>query len=132
MVSVEFKGEYKMDLSKIVVRKAGVVDVKASVAAFRLELDALITEEKTENSVFEEAAHTAFDKAPGTAIPMPALLGQITTAMNAVPANYTTLTERARKYIQNNAVGEKSTFVINKGKGGGVRRRADIPATSDS
>lgn len=119
-----------MDLSKVVLRKNGLVDVKASVTVFKAELETLISEEKIENAVFEEAAHSAFDKTPGTAIPMPALCSQITTAMNAVPANFATLTERARKYIQNNSVGEKSTFVIAKGKGGGVRRRSDLPSGS--
>lgn len=116
-----------MELSKIVVRKAGVINVKESVAAFKSELDALIESEKTENLVFEDAAHGAFDKSPGVAIPMPALLSQITTAMNATPENYNSLTERARKYIQNSSVGDKSVFTIAKGKGGGVRRRSDIP-----
>jgi hypothetical protein len=104
--------------------------MKLSVAAFKEQLEALIEEEKTENETFEDAVHSAFDKNPGTAIPMPALLSHVTTAMNAVPQNYNTLTERAHKYIKNNSIGEKSTFIITKGKGGGVRRRSDIPVES--
>jgi len=120
-----------MNLSNVVVRnKNGAVDTKASVTAFKAELDSLIAAEKTESAVFEDAAHAAFDKYPGTAISMPALCAAITVAMNAEPVNHAALTERARKYIQNNSVGEKSIFTITKGKGGGVRRRSDIPVES--
>lgn len=119
-----------MELQNIVVRKNGVVDTRASLTAFKTELENLIAQEKAENAVIEDAAHAVFDAQPGKAIPMPALLASITTALGATPATFTELSEKARRYLQAQAEGDRSTFIIAKGKGGGVRRRSDIPSSN--
>lgn len=118
-----------MNIETVVVRKNGVIDTRASLTAFKSELENLIAEERAENRVIEDAAHAVFDAAPGKAIPLPAVLASITTALGATPANFTELSEHARRWLYANAEGDRSTFIIAKGKGGGVRRRSDIPVT---
>jgi len=116
-----------IDLNKVVVRKGGLVDTRASLAAFKTELDYLTQQEKSEAVIFEDAAHAVFDSQPGTSIPMPALIAHIVNAMAATPDNWSELAGRARNYLHTNAEGDRSVFIITKGKGGGVRRRSDIP-----
>lgn len=119
-----------MNIENVVVRKNGVVDTRASQTAFKTELEKLIAQEKADNAVIEDAAHAVFDAQPGKAISMPALISAIVTALGATPETWTELSDKARNYLHINAEGDKSTFIIAKGKGGGVRRRADIPLSN--
>jgi hypothetical protein len=127
-----------MDISKFVVRAAGKIDRQASATAFLTALDLFEAEEATENGVIAEAVSAVFDKYPGASVNMPALVSSAAQHMNSTPGNFAVLSERIKKYVQVNSQGEKSKehgrfpnpdslFIINKGKGGGVRRRSDLP-----
>jgi hypothetical protein len=124
-----------MDISKFVVRAGGSINRAASVAAFETVLDQYLAEESVESGVIGDAVNAVFDKHPGASINMPALQSAVTGLLNATPANYAVLSEKARQYVRQNSQGEKdsagnfenpeSLFLIQKGKGGGVRRRSD-------
>lgn len=117
-----------INVAEYVVRNGSSIDVEASVAKFRSALDVHVAERETELSVIAEAVHAVFDKNRGDAIAMPTLTGLTLQNMNAQPSNFGTLTERVQDYIRSSSKGDKPTFVITKGKGGGVRRASDIPA----
>ena len=126
-----------MDLSKFVVRSNGAVDRAATVAAFNTALDAVIVKDAETTGKVGEAVSAVFDEYKGAAINMPALCGMVCTKLGADKDTFQSLSDAAKSYVQNNAQGDKdkatgevenpdSLFVIAKGRGGGVRRRADI------
>lgn len=94
-------------------------------------------EKDTEEATIRDAVNASFDQFPGAAINMPGLISMTTQRLNAQPANWKVLADRTAAYIHENSQGDSdkatgtvqypnSLFVIGKGKGGGVRRRADI------
>lgn len=99
---------------------------------------------ETEETTILGHLNTVFDtlKAGGTKANMPYVIGQVLTLMNisAMPSSYKTLETRVHKFIQANSQGRtidkatkqverpESMFVIGKGKGGGLYRRADLTA----
>jgi hypothetical protein len=126
-----------MDLSKFVVRTNGAVDKAATLVAFNLALDAVIVKDAETTGKVGEAVNAVFDEYKGAAINMPALCGMVCTKLSADKDTFQDLSDAAKSYVQNNAQGDKdkttgtvenpeSLFVIAKGRGGGVRRRADI------
>jgi uncharacterized protein (UPF0335 family) len=126
-----------MDISKILVRGAdGLVDLDATVLAFRGTLEVYIAERETENALIAQAVHEVFDQYKGASINMPALLHYVLQKMDATPANFGVLGERVSEYVRENAVTEtnasgifknvKGIFKIAKGKGGGCKRVCDI------
>lgn len=117
-----------MNINEYVVRNGGSVDVEASVAKFTSALAVHLAERETQQATIASAVHTVFDKNMGTVISMPALTGLALQELNAQPENFSVLSDRVQEYIRENSKGDASTFIIAKGKGGGVRRRVDIPA----
>lgn len=97
-------------------------------------------ERELEESTVRDALQSIFDEYKGTAITMPTLEGMVCRKLNAVPANWKPLAMRTAAFVRENSqettdkltkVTTKhpnSLFVIQKGKNGGVLRRADIPA----
>lgn len=124
-------------LAGYVVRGSdGSVDLEATVTKFQGDLVQFVAERETEQAVIAEAVNAIFDAHPGAAINMPALQTFALQRLNAQPENYTILADRVADYVRENAQGETredgsherpgSLFVIKKGKGGGVHRRADM------
>lgn len=116
-----------INVSEYVVRNGGSVDIEASVDKFRSALTVHLAERETQQATIADAVHTVFDKNKGTVISMPALTGLALQELNAQPENFTVLSERVQEYVRENAQGDSSTFIIAKGKGGGCKRRSDIP-----
>lgn len=114
----------------------GRTDEAASEEAFRTAMKAHIASRELELSTIADAVNAVFDRYLGTSINMPALTSFALQELNAQPENHKVLSERVAQYVRDNAQGEKdketgavarpdSLFVIGKGKGGGVTRRAD-------
>lgn len=117
-----------INVSGYVVRNAGQVDIEATVEKFRGELSSYLAQYETEQASIADAVHSVFDKHLGTTLTMPVLSTYSLNELNAQPENYTALNDRVLDYVRQNAEGDSSIFVISKGKGGGVKRRVDIPA----
>jgi len=112
------------------VTKDGAIDQDASRKAFNEALVKYVAERETEQSTIATAVNAQFDKHPGVSINMPALASMTCAALNAQPANFSTLEERCLSYVRENASDKREDgklFRIGKGKGGGVRRWAEIP-----
>jgi hypothetical protein len=114
------------------VTKDGSVDQEASRQAFDTALSKYIAERETEESTIAAAVSAVFDKFPGAAVNMPALASMALQHLNALPSNYSTLDEKCKQYVRDNAGARESgkLFVIGKGKNGGVKRWADQPAAA--
>lgn len=130
-----------MDISVKLVRSAdGSVDENATKSAFDAALAKHIAEREMETATIAAAVSAVFDQYLGTSINMPALCNFTLGRLNAQPENYKVLSDRVAAYVRDNAQGKDlsekdakesiwerpdSLFVIGKGKGGGVYRRAD-------
>jgi hypothetical protein len=117
-----------INVSAYVVSANGSVDVEASVGKFRGALATFLAERETEQSVIAEAVSAVFDKNPGV-IAMPALAGLALQELNAAPETFAKLHERVLGYVRESAKGTGAIFKIQKGKGGGVSRIVNAPAT---
>lgn len=109
----------------VVKSENGSVDVEASCLKFRGELEKHLAAREVETSAIAEAVHAVFDQYKGVNINMPALTNAVLSRMGATPSTFAVLSERTAEYVRENA-GEGGAFKIAKGKGGGVRRVADI------
>lgn len=115
--------------SELVLLK-GIVQIEASVDAFRT---ALIAAEEKDALLLEEvgiAVHEIFDRKPGAAIPQPALQGAVAQHLGKDPTlpEYSECTEAVLKFLRRNnqdAQGSASEFLVVKGSGNGVYRRCD-------
>lgn len=125
-------------LTIALVLAAGSVDRKASSAAFETAVDKYIADSETQQSTIANAVNVVFDAHKGEPLKMPILAAFTCQELNAQRENYSTLDERVRTYVRLNSQETKddkgvvtqhpdSLFVIGKGKGGGCRRRSDIP-----
>lgn len=132
----------KMDnLSVKLVRGSdGSIDEQASRDAFASVLAKHIAEREVETATIAAAVNAVFDAHFNVSINMPALCTFALTKLNAQPQNHKVLHERITQYVRDNSQGKDlsskdaadsvwerpdSLFVINKGYGGGVYRRAD-------
>lgn len=107
----------------------GVVDVEASVEAARAQIEAYVAQRETEDTKIGEAVHGIFDQYRGASVNMPALISLVLQRLGAEPATFKALGEKVMEYVRGNA-GERgfSTFVISRGRGGGVKRWCDQPS----
>lgn len=123
----------------LVLLASGAVDRKASTEAFEAAVTKYETESKTEQETIAGAVSAVFDEHMSEPVKMPILAAFACQKLNAQSSNYSTLDGRVREYVRANSQETKdakgvvtqhpnSLFVIGKGKGGGVRRRSDIPA----
>ena len=119
---------------------AGRYDHERTLSNFSAALVKHESERELEESTVRDTLNGIFDQYKGTAITMPTLEGMVCRALNAQPANWQTLADRASAFVRENSqettdkltkvktLHPESLFVIQKGKHGGVLRRADIPA----
>jgi hypothetical protein len=117
-------------LTVTLVEKDGAVDREGSEKAFSAALTKHLAESETQRKVVADAVLAQFAKFPGTPITMPNLGSMTCAALNAVPANYSTLEGLALDYVRANASDKREDgklFRIGKGKHGGVQRWSDIP-----
>ena len=125
---------------KLVRGVGGNIDQDLSRSAFDMLLAQHIAARETEYETIGAAVDSVFDQYVGASINMSALVSFALTKLNAQPENYAVLSERVAQYVRDNSQGKllsekgaevkvwerpDSTFVIGKGKGGGVYRRID-------
>lgn len=128
----------------------GTVDEEATVFSFQDKVANHLAEVELETGAIAEAVSGVFDKYKGARMNMPYIVNSALTALNVTPGNSKALTDRVHAYIQENSdrpavKNEKGDVVTEaepagtrlfntaKGKGGGVRRNADVvtkPATA--
>lgn len=130
----------KIMLEVDVVRGAdGKYDLEKMLDSASNSLLVLQADKEVEEGVIRDTVSDIFDQFKGTSINTPALISMASQKMNALPANFKTIAERVGAYLRENSQGDadkvtklvprpNSLFVTAKGKGGGIRRRADIVA----
>lgn len=119
----------------------GSVDVDASLTVAEDTIRAYAASQRADEETIQAALDQVFDSRPGVKMNMPFVINQTLTLMGVSeqPTNYKVLNDRVHAYISANSQGKtdketklverpESRFVIGKGKGGGVGRRADLDA----
>lgn len=134
-------------ITDFLVREDGIVNEEKSVEKFRSAMLKHIAESETELATIATAVGAVFDQYKGASINMPALCNFALGRLNAQPENYKSLSDRVAQYVRDNAQGKdltpkgqkekvwensSSLFVISKGVGGGVCRRADRPVKPET
>ena len=115
----------KINVSEMVVRdETGCVDIEGTVATFRGELYSWLQEVEYQTALIADAVSKVFDSHKGVCINMPALVSMTLNILGATPTNYADLSEKVGAYVRTS----KALFAVSKGKGGGVRRIADMSA----
>ena len=125
---------------KLVRNSDGSINEQASHDAFSAVLANHIAQREVEVATIATAVREVFDNYTNASINMPALCSFVLTKLNAQPQNYKALHERVIQYVRDNSQGKDlsakdatesiwerpdSLFVVSKGYGGGVYRRAD-------
>jgi broad specificity polyphosphatase/5'/3'-nucleotidase SurE len=117
---------YNLKFGSYVVRDAaGVVDQLATEEKFQTELASWLENVEAQTVLISAAVHQVFDTHKGANINMPALVSLAMAGMNVNLANYTELSEKVHEFVQ---AGKDTVWHIAKGKGGGVRKIADMSA----
>lgn len=133
---------------KLVRNSDGSINEQASHDVFSATLANHIAEREIEVATIATAVREVFDEYTNVSINMPALCTFVLTKLNAQPQNHKALHERITQYVRDNAQGKDlsakdaaesiwerpdSLFVVTKGYGGGVYRRADrLAAASEA
>jgi hypothetical protein len=118
----------KSNVSEFVVRdSSGCVDVDATIENFSSQLGTFMVETEVETAGIAQAVNAVFDTHKGVNINTPALVSLSIQSLSiqkldVSPANYADMAEKIADYVRSN----KATFLVSKGKGGGVRRICDI------
>jgi hypothetical protein len=115
----------------------GSIDHDATVDKFSGDLLRFEAERETEMAVISQAVHALFDQFKGVRMNTPYVTGEVLRRLNVQPENYKTLHDKVVDFIRSSSQGKtlddgsvecpNSVFVIGKGKGGGIARRADLP-----
>lgn len=113
-------------VSEFIVRSNGSIDQAATLAKFSAALGEYVTKRETEDDDISRAVNTVFDRHPGASINLPALSSMACGVLNTSASAYTEMSERVANFVRANS-GEGGAYQIKKGKGGGVRRTADLP-----
>jgi hypothetical protein len=129
------------DITISLVLTDGSVDVDASIAVAEDTIRSFAASQRADEETIKSSLDQVFDTRPGVKMNMPFVINQTLTLMGVSeqPTNYKTLYERVHGYIASNSQGKtdketklverpESYFVVGKGKGGGVARRADLNA----
>ena len=130
---------------ELVIGDDGSIDQDKSETAFQGALLKYRADREMEGTQIAAAVSDLFDQYKGTAVPMPAVCSMTAQKLGAQPENFKVLHDRVADYIRANSQGDavddgtkdgtvqrpNSLFVIAKGKGGGVTRRADRPVKAE-
>jgi hypothetical protein len=118
----------------------GTVDREESMAAAAIALDDYLAAQEAMGADVSSAVHTVFDRYPGASLGVPFVVRVALEVLKATPANNAILDKSIHAYLTANGQGDKredgsvpnpdSLFLINKGKGGGCKRRSDIKPTA--
>ena len=124
----------------LVAATDGSIDTDASLASCKAEILKYKAARETEQATIAEQVGALFDEHKGATLNMPYVANEALRRLNVQPENFKLLEARVLQYVRENSQGDKigegdsatferpdSLFVITKGKGGGVKRRGDIP-----
>lgn len=107
----------------------GKVNVQGTMDKFHGELVKYLATRETEDKDIAVAVNAVFDQFKGANCNLPALASLAIAKMSNVdPNNWGTLQERIADYVRENP----GLYQIKKGKGGGVTRISDHPATTET
>ncbi len=121
----------------------GQIDLAESEVSFHTALVKRIAEQGVELDRIQVALDELFTENLGKSIAMPTVGSLVANKLGAVYENFQTLSTRTQEYVRANSQGKvdkatkvaerpNSIFVVSKGVGGGVSRRADIPVKTVS
>jgi hypothetical protein len=114
----------------------GAIDHAATLEKFTADLARFVTAQEAEFATISGEVHALFDRFPGARLNTDYIVNETLRALNVQKDNYTALQSKVKEYLKSNSQGKEgeridSVFVTGRGKGGGVRRRRDIPLGSD-
>jgi hypothetical protein len=121
-----------IDMNSYVLRSVdSTVDVESTIEKFRFDLQTYISESERDANLYARAINAVFDQHIGIAITIPTLQNLALSYINTneyilTTEEYGTLGEKISNYVRNS-----TSFLIVKGKHGGVRRVSDIPIKND-
>lgn len=109
-------------MDKYTVRdSSGEVDVVASAEAYAQALVEWVSANEADTQQLTSLVNEVFDQT-GKTLPMPYLVSQVVSLLEATPQEHAAMTKRVHGHIRCMA-GEGGTLAISKGKGGGVTRK---------
>jgi hypothetical protein len=100
----------------------GSADLSLSQAAYGKALAVWKAENEVPTETIEGAVEAVFDRFPGQRLPMPYVVSQAVTALEATPDQTKSLTTRVHAYVTGQSANNTGRIDIGKGKGGGVLR----------
>jgi len=126
-----------INIALYAVRSAqGSIDHECTLAKFAGDLARFAAERETEMADIGKAVHALFDQYRGARLNTPFVVGETLRRLEAKPENYKALSDKVTELIRSQAQGAtqddgsvenpNSVFLIGKGKGGGIARRADM------
>jgi hypothetical protein len=124
-----------MNLNVLVkLTSEGKIDTEATMDLCRAELTKLSAEHEANDWNIFVTVEAIFDAHPGVRMNMDFIINEALRRINVQPDNYKVWQNRVHKFLQANCQGDKkedgtherptSKYVMVRGKGGGVSRRA--------
>ena len=104
----------------------GSIDHDSTLEKFSSDLLRFEEIQDKENATIGNAVHSLFDQFQGAKLNTPFVVGEVLRRLNVQPENYKALTDKVQNFIKSNSQGDNATFVVSKGKGGGIGRRSDL------
>lgn len=128
----------QINIASYVLRSSnGSIDHESTLGKFANDLLTFELEQEAETSTIGAAIHALFDKFKGARLNLPYLSGEVARSMNVPPDQFNAATAKIQAFVRSQSQGKSeggveqypnSVFVIGRGAGGGVARRADLPA----
>lgn len=121
-----------MEFKNFIFDSDGSIDVDTTVNQFRIDLEKFKAERGTESAEVAAAVAAVFDKYKGApySLTMDCLVSAVFQELGGSAPQFKVYSERISEYVRNNAAPHREDgklFQIKKGKGGGVRRWAEVP-----
>lgn len=124
-----------ISLNNYVVRTNGSINTQATLEKFQADLVKFEQEKEAQLASIGKAIHALFDQYRGARLNTPFVTGEVLRRLDVQPESYKSLSDKVQEYLHLHSQGKvedgvaerpNSLFVISKGKGGGVGRRADL------
>lgn len=111
----------QINLSNYIVRNGNGIDHEATISKFEADLIRFEAEKELEAATIGEAVHAYFDKHLGKRLNTTMVIGEVLTALNVQPENYSVLHDKVQEFLRTSP-----EFNSARGKGGGVARVCDL------
>lgn len=110
------------------VLAAGTVDRAATLAKFETDLDREIASRENDHERIGEAMQIVFAKFKGAKVNLPALSSYILQELQVAPTAWGEMDKRVKDYVRSVSKGDDALVSMAKGRDGGCRLIADLPA----